>query len=216
MKLHLKLSILLLLQYPIVVAVLMWLYQGGSLFHPDATHYIYDQNYLSDLGRTQSFSAHPNPIWFVYSITLSLVGMGTGFFFYALQQILDSRFKILVTVLGIFSGLGYIGIAFSAVDVQLHQHLFWGRVAYFSFFFGLLLFNILLQRSRYPLIYKYVSILNVFLFAFLLLSLFGPSSKEGVSALQLKTLAQKLMVVLQIIISILIIRRIGIIISSRE
>ena len=216
MKLHLKLSILLLLQYPIVVVVLMWLYQGGSLFRPEAIHYIYDQNYLSDLGRTQSFSLHPNPIWFLYSITLGLVGIGTGLFFYALQQILDSRFKLLVAVLGIISGLGYIGIALSPVDVQLGQHLFWGQIAYFSFFFALLLFNILLQGSRYPYIYNCVLVLNIFLFAFLLLSLFGPSSKEGVSALQLKTLAQKMMVGLQIIISVLIIRRIGSFISSRE
>jgi hypothetical protein len=44
-------------------------------------------------------------------------------------------------------------------------------------------------------------VLNILLFAFLTLSLFGPHSSEGTWALQIKTIAQKIMVFAQLSIS---------------
>ena len=211
MKFISRISLFLLAQYILVVAVLMCLYQGGSYFSPNSIHYIFNQNHLSDLGREFYFNGSPNPFWMVYSITLSLVGIGTGLFFTIIAKQLTTSSRYFVSGLGWISGLAYIGIALFPADTGLYAHLLSGKIAYFSFFFAMLLYNISLNRKKYPVIYKWVFVLNVFLFVYLMLMLFAPSSKESMFALQFKTLAQKIMVGMQLLVSVIIIKKIGMI-----
>jgi FtsH-binding integral membrane protein len=203
-----KITQLLLAQYLIVCMVLIFFYQGGNLFDSHNTSYIMHQNYLSDLGRTKYFSGANNPFWFVYSITLILVGLASALFFRITANKTMSNHKWTVKILGTISGIGYIGIALSPVDIWFKQHIVFGQIAYFSFFFAGLALQVLMDRKNFRQIYKWIFVLNILLFAFLALSLFGPHSSEGVWALQIKTIAQKIMVFAQLSISLVVLYRI--------
>jgi len=197
-----KFIIFLLAQYLVVCVELMFLYKGGSLFDTHYLHYVLDQNYLSDLGRTFYFSNQVNPLWFVYSITLFLVGLGTALFFKNISVLIDDKLRFWVQILGLISGLAYIGIAIFPVDIYFKEHIVSGQIAYFSFFFAFLLFSFLIDRKVYSRIFNWSVLLTLALFVFLLLGFFGPHSNEGVWALQIKTLSQKVMISLQIFVSI--------------
>jgi hypothetical membrane protein len=198
-----KITIFLLLQYFITVSLLIILYQGGYLYAPETDHFIMNKNYLSDLGRVKYFNNYENPFWIYYSFTLSLVGIATILFFKLVSRLQKKR-QFISVIFGLISGLSYIGIAVFPVDKQFDLHIISGKIAYFSFFFAVLNVNFFIDKNKHKIIHNLLLVLNVFLFLFLLLILFGPSSKEGLWALQLKTIAQKIMVSMQLLLSILI------------
>lgn len=193
-------------QYIVTTLILMVLYTGGSRYVPDTTHFVLNQNYLSDLGRTVTFAGQANPYSIFYTITLSLVGLGIFLFYLQLTKPLTNKLKYLVIFLSFISSLSYIGIAIYPVDVDISTHVKFGKMAFFSFFFTSVLFHILMDRKKYSQANKLLFVLNTLLLGYLTLMLFGPSSSQGIWALQLKTIAQKVMVYSQIFLSLLIFR----------
>ena len=187
----------------------MTLYTGGNRYAPELSHFVLDQNYLSDLGRTINFAGKPNAYSIFYAITLSLVGIGIFLFFLQATRIITSKFKYLVISLALVSSISYIGIALFPVDTDIATHVKFGHVAFFSFFFTSALFHILIDKKKHHKINKLLFVLNSLLFGYLVLMLFGPSSSQGVWALQLKTIAQKVMVYSQILLCLLIFKNIN-------
>ncbi len=209
-KINLKNTTLLLFwQYIVVTLILMLLYTGGNRYAPQLTHFVLDQNYLSDLGRTINFAGKQNSYSIFYAITLSLVGIGIALFFWQLTRIITTKLKYLVVLLSVVSSISYIGIALFPVDQDIATHVKFGRVAFFSFFFTSVLFQLLMDKKKYHKANKLLFILNALLFGYLILMLFGPSSSQGVWALQLKTIAQKVMVYSQLFICLLIFKDIN-------
>ena len=196
-----KLCNALFWQYVVVTVIMMLLYSAGNRYAPELSHYVWDQNYLSDLGRSVSFAGVDNPAYIFYSLTLGLVGVGILLFFILIFSTISSAFKYLVLFLAMVSAIGYIGIAFYPVNENIGRHIMFGRLAYFSFFFTTVVTQILLDGNRYKTANTLFYVLNIMLFLYLLLMLFGPSSSVGEWALQLKTITQKLMVYSQIFLS---------------
>lgn len=201
-----QLTRLLFIQYIITTVIMMFLYRGGNRYAPEVNHYVFDQNYLSDLGRTVGFSGVDNPNYYFYSITLGLIGVGILLFFIQLQNTMTNKAKHVMTALATVSAIGYIGIALYPVDLDIQTHITFGRMAFFSFFISTLLAQILLNKQTYKTANILFTILNIMLFSYLILLFFGPSSSLGVWALQLKTIAQKIMVYSQIILCLGILR----------
>jgi len=202
-----QLTLLFFWQYIVVTIVMMFLYTGGNRYAPETTHFVLDQNYLSDLGRTINFVGKTNSYAVFYTITLSLVGVGIFLFFVQVTRKITSKLKYLVILLSLISATSYIGIALYPVDVDIATHIKFGRAAFFSFFFTSVLFHILIDKKEQQKTNYLLFILNTLLFAYLLLMLFGPSSSQGVWALQLKTIAQKVVVYSQITLSLLILKK---------
>lgn len=203
MKKHLSLynlTLFLFVQYVIVTLVMIMFYDAGNRYAPESTHFVFNQNYLSDLGRSVSFTGIENPSYIFYSLTLGLAGIGIFLFFYQLQKSMTSKAKHLISLFALVSALGYIGIALYPVNIDIATHILFGRLAYFSFFFTSVLSHILLNKGKFKTANKLFWVLNILLFLYLLLMLFGPSSSQGVWALQLKTIAQKVIVYGQIIL----------------
>ncbi len=91
-KINLKNSTLFLFwQYIVTTVILMTLYTGGNRYAPELTHFVLDQNYLSDLGRTINFAGKPNAYSIFYTITLSLVGIGIFLFFLQATRIITNK-----------------------------------------------------------------------------------------------------------------------------
>lgn len=198
----------LFLQYVVVTIVMMFLYTAGNRYAPELGHHVWDQNYLSDLGRSVSFAGVENPVYIFYSLTLSLVGVGIFLFFVLIVGTINSRFKSVVLFLALVTTVGYIGIAFYPVNEDIGRHILFGRLAFFSFFFTSVAAQILLDGKRYKTANGLFYVLNIMLFLYLLLMLFSPSSSVGQWALQLKTITQKLEVYSQIFLSLAILKQI--------
>jgi hypothetical membrane protein len=194
-----NLTLFLFVQYVIVTLLMIMFYDAGNRYTPESTHFVFNQNYLSDLGRSVSFAGVENPSYVFYSFTLGLAGIGIFLFFYQLQNSMTSKAKHLISLFALVSAIGYIGIALYPVNIDLVTHVRFGRLAYFSFFFTAVFSHVLLDRGRFKMANKLFWILNILLFLYLLLMLFGPSSSQGVWALQLKTIAQKVVVYSQTI-----------------
>ncbi len=204
-----NLTLFLFWQYLVTTFILMFLYTGGNRYAPELTHFVVDQNYLSDLGRTIDFAGNANPYWIFYTLTLSLVGIGIFLFFVQITKTINHKLKYLLVLLALISSISYIGIALYPVNVDIATHVKFGRMAFFSFFFTSVLFHALVDKKKYHKANKLLFALNALLFGYLLLMLFGPSSSQGIWALQLKTIAQKVMVYSQIFLCLLIFKNIN-------
>jgi len=196
-----NLTLFLLLQYIIVTVILMFTYDAGNRLAPELDYFLLDKNYLSDLGRSVSFSGLDNPSYIYYSLTLGLVGIGILLFFFLLQNTMSHKAKYVLGLLAIISAMSHIGIALYPVDMDLTRHITFGRLAFLSFFLSTLLAHILLDKVKYKRANTLFYVLNIMLFSYILLLFLGPSSTEGVWALQLKTIAQKVMVYGQILLA---------------
>lgn len=203
------LTLFLFIQYVIVTLVMMLNYDAGQYFNHAGTGFIFNQNYLSDLGRTRTFLGAENPSYIFYTLTLSLAGLGVMLFFFLINAASKSVWRFVVMTLGLVSGVCYIGIAINPVDVSLEPHLIFGRLSFFAFFFASLGSQILLNKKVHPLSNKIFTFLNILMFFYLLLMFFGPPSSTGLWAIQLKTLAQKIIVYALMICSVLILNDMG-------
>jgi len=197
-----KITLFLLLQYPFVVLILMMTYKGGYRFHPEINYFVFDKTYLSDLGRIHYFSGNYNPYWWIYSITLTLVGIGIFLFFFLISSSLKTKFRTPILLFAIVSAIGYIGIAVNPVDIYFNKHIFYGKIAFFSFLFTAFL-SLIYTKKNNNFRFKALYILNFFLSAYLIFQLYVPQTTNE-SILQIKVLAQKSIVAVQLIISILI------------
>ncbi len=196
----------LLMQYIIVTVVMVLFYDAGNRYAPELNHFVLDQNYLSDLGRSVGFSGKDNPSYIYYSLTLSLVGIGILLFFLQISNTISHKGKYLMLISAAVSAIAYIGIAYYPVDVNLESHVSYGRLAFLSFFVTTLFSHLFLDKQKYKTANKLFLVLNVMLTGYLILMFFGPSSTRGVWALQLKTISQKIMVYSQIILCMLILK----------
>ncbi|MCF6319126.1 MAG: hypothetical protein L3J83_07605 [Proteobacteria bacterium] len=195
-----KLTKYLFWQYVVVTIVMMIFYTGGHRYAPELTYYVLDQNYLSDLGRSVDYAGKENPVYIFYSLTLGIIGVGIFLFFVQTSAKLNIFKKSVILLCGLLSAIGYIGIAVYPADVNLFVHIVYAQSAFFGFFITTVLSQIFMNREKYSTANKLFYILNISLFLYLLLIFFGPSSSQGIWALQLKTIAQKVMVYGQIFI----------------
>ncbi len=196
-------TIFILLQYFFITIILILLYTGGNFINNDATNYVWNLNYLSDLGRVFYFNENKNPFSFFYASSMWLVGIGTALYFYLVGSLVKkNRVKKSIIILGILSGLGYMLVGYYPVDLYLKQHISVGMLAFYSFFLAELLLIIFINKAKFPLIF-YLTLLIVFLFIFRIILIFfiKNAGLEFETLLKLKTISQKILVYAQILVS---------------
>ena len=203
MKNLIDLTIFLLLQYLFTTIILINLYQGGSYFHPETANFVLYQNYLSDLGRSYYYNGKVNLFWSLYSATLFLVAIGTVLFFYILSRMVLKK-RTLIVFFGLLSGIGFLGVSFYLVDTDFSYHILSGRLAYVSFLLGSLTTMVNWKKIHYPNVYLWLMILNFFLFGYLVMLFVMPPSFENEFFLAIRTVSQKIIVFIQILIASLI------------
>ena len=199
-----KIALFLILQYLITVFLLILLYKGGNYYNPDEAFFVFEKNYLSDLGRTAYFNGERNPLWWIYSITLALAGLGTFLFFFLMAKNLRVYQKSMVLFFALLAGLGLVGIAVFPVDIYLKPHIISGSIAFFSFFIALLFLLVFSVKTNTKM-QNFLLFLFIFLFSvFLAIKFLAPSSRQSEQALMLKVIAQKIIVASQLLIPVLL------------
>ncbi len=145
------------IQYAIFISASMLFYAGGSLNNPEAQGYSFWTNFLSDLGRTRSYSGKPNTIssilftiaYLLFAILLIPFLLAVPHFFDGNQR--EKRLSKLGSVFGILSAITLIGIAFTPWDIYTVAHGIFAVIQPLTVVLSLVLYSIaMFHNKEYP------------------------------------------------------------------
>ena len=206
-------------QYILVIFVIlqfisMLTYSSGTFFDPLNHGYSFTRNFLSDLGRTESFSGNINFIS-CQIFNLSLIMAGCVFIMYFINVhnifVLHKYYKLayLGSILGIMAGIALIGVGMTPSDLYLSQHVLSAKWLFRCFLGSSVCYSIIIIRSNifknnYAIGYMFFAFL---IFSYIILSELGPDPKESELALTFQVISQK--IILLVLISAVFLQTIG-------
>lgn len=196
-------SLICILQYIVTTSILFYFYHGASRYNFEYSSYVFFENFLSDLGRVTGFNGQKNVTAVYYASTLSLVGIGTLSFFVYIKHLFKSYvFSKYGLFIGAASGISLALVGVFAVDESRALHLTFLGIGYILFFITLLGYNILMFRDKekFKNVLYLTTTLNLALFVYILILIFGGSPDESISSLTLQVVSQKVIVYGQLFI----------------
>ncbi len=139
-----KASILLMIvlpQFIVLTTFGMIFYAGGNRLDPNAQGYSFIYNTFSDSGRIVAHSGNPNMVssvlWFIalWTLGFSIILFSLLIPHYLSENCVEKGLTFVGSLLGIFSGISFIGLAFAPADLYPALH---NRFNDLGFIFGLL------------------------------------------------------------------------------
>jgi hypothetical protein len=131
-------------------AAAILVYPGGTVIEPHAERFLFWQNFLSDLGRTQTFAKASNTasrMFFVPAVIL--ISVASWVYFRGLFQRLvlkeKPRFAKVFLLAVWITALARVGVGVTPWDLVGPLHLFFVQLTFLS---GLTLGSLLLQEAR--------------------------------------------------------------------
>ena len=193
-----------LIQFPklmtavfIIMQVLaMTLYPGSTYLNNSAEHYIFTQNFLSDLGRYYTFKGELNIFSFIlFNCSLIIVGITFIIFFIKIQKLfindqINIRLSKAGTLFAILGSLCMIGVACTPSDLLHKEHVFFADYIFRFYIPAALLYSIAMYRlngldNKYSLGYL---LFSIFVFLYVLQSIYIPKPFDN----NIKDLSEKL------------------------
>jgi len=192
--------------FVLLTVAAMFAYPGGLYSGELTPGYDFFRNFFSDLGRVKVIDGSPNTASLIlFFLALSIAGIGLVFFFIAFREFFKSDrirniLSLLGTIIGVVSGLCFVGIACAPYDLFLDIHyqlVFW---AFRTFLVAVSIYAyVIFQQNDYPRQYGWVFIaFSVLLAAYLVLLTYGPSAKTP-EGLIIQATGQKIIVYVSII-----------------
>jgi len=179
----------------------MLTYSGGTFFDPQNTGYSFTRNFLSDLGRTESFSGNINFIpSLLFNMSLLLAGGVFVMFYFNIRSLfLEGNYiglAFLGSVFGILGGIALVGVGLTPSDLYLSFHELSATWMFRCFFVASLCYSIIIYRSDF-IENKYA--FGYFLFAlsilfYIFISELGPSPMGSELALTIQVVSQKIII----------------------
>jgi hypothetical membrane protein len=188
------------IQFVLLTFIAMLFYPGGTHDEPNAKGYSFFNNFFSDLGLTVSPSGETNTVSFIlFILSLTLAGLAIILFFITSTDLFKNTPgrtpSLLGSIVGVFSGLSYIGIAFTPADLYLEWHGNFVLLAFSSFLLVVILYTIAIYLNKgYPNRYAYVYLVFAVLLAIYLWLLFA-----GPNDIRIQATGQKAIVYAEII-----------------
>ena len=108
-------------------------YNGGTYKNPDLEYYSFSQNYLSDLGRYDTYSGEKNTIpFYAFNIGLLILSFIFSLYFLYLPNLYDDNSKMIFLsryggVCGFLGSLCFAGVAFTPSDLLFDLHVFFAN-----------------------------------------------------------------------------------------
>jgi hypothetical membrane protein len=193
------------LQFVVLTIAAMWLYPGGAKYVLGADHYLFFQNFFSDLGATRTHSGRNNlPSEVLFVVALSVVGAGMIASSSSWKVIAQTRgsgagWAVAAQVLSILSGACFIGVGVTPWNLVLAAHNTFVKAAFLLLLGFLLSITMLQLKNRWPRQYNVCNWINlVLLAAYLYILLDGPrlDTERG---LAIQVAAQKIIVYASIV-----------------
>jgi hypothetical protein len=192
--------------FVLLTVIAMFTYPGGLYTGELTTHYDFFRNFFSDLGRITAEGGKSNLVSAIlFFLALSIAGIGLIFFFIAFRQFFKGSQTVNIislagTMVGVASGLLFIGIACAPYDLLLdihYQFVFW---AFRTFFIAVSIYAyVIFHQTLYPHRYGWVfAAFAIFLAAYIGLLEFGPEASTP-TGLVIQATGQKIIVYVSII-----------------
>ncbi len=195
------LSIIGCLQFGVLTSIAMIFYMGGTYIDSSPLGYIFWMNYFSDLGRTVAHSGIPNTISFVlFTIALSLWGITQIPFYISFPTFFKTypnlrKISISGSILGIISGISFVGIAFTPSDITSSFHDLFVVICFFFVYFSIILYSyVIFKNENYPNFYGIILTISAFILNVYFLILFVTSNSRTPEGLLISVVGQKLMI----------------------
>ncbi len=117
------------IQFVILTALAMLAYPGGTHIDPASPGYAFFANFFSDLGRMQAHNGAPNTLSAaLFVVALSVAGLSLILFFLAAWRDFQVSTGLralsgIGSALGVLTGAGFVGVAWTPADVFPEQHI---------------------------------------------------------------------------------------------
>lgn len=193
----------------IIIASILWFiltflamlfYAGGTYVNPNSPGYDFFSNFNSDLGRTVAHSGRPNTISFVIFtinhvlLCVSLILFWIAVYHFFIEDGIKKWMSLVATILGIFVGIGFLGIVFTPADLYLEPHRIFNRISFSALLIVVILYAIAIYLNEdYPNRYSYVHIIYIIIVAIYLLLLFTGPSITTAEGLRIQATSQKIL-----------------------
>lgn len=184
----------------------MVLYTGGTRFEPELSRYSFFGNFFSDLGRTTTFSGASNaPVYYIFTLTGVLAGAATIVFFLLFPKLFPAEKKNFWlwsgSLLGVASGICYIGISLTPWDIYFNAHILFVKVGFSFFLAACIVLSIWIHNHPdYPLFYSVVFGMFIVILSIYMVILFtSPGGKLTPAGIRIQVVSQKIVLYAQMI-----------------
>ena len=205
------LNIIGCLQFIILTSIAMLYYAGGTYADSTPTNYQFWYNFFSDLGSTVAHSGNSNKTAFIFFlIAFSIWGLSQIPFFVSLtflfKHIKNLRiFSYTGSILGVLTGICYIGIAFTPSNFLNPLHEFFVGIAFSSIFISNILYSIAIFRNKeFSNFYAIILTISAVILAIYFILLYLNPSIITPEGLLIQATGQKVMIYTLLICGILL------------
>ena len=183
--------------------IAMLSYSGSTFFDSFNPGYSFSRNFLSDLGRTKSFSGEVNFLSAqLFNMSLIMTGGVFTIFYLHVQRVFtDDNQRVLAiigSIFGVFGGLSLIGVGLTPADLYLELHIIFATWLFRFFFMASLCYTLVIYfhsnfKNKYAGGYL---IFTISILLYIILSELGPDPKVSQFALTLQVISQKMMILI--------------------
>ena len=187
----------------IINIISIFCYPGGTYLDNSTLGYSISQNFLSDLGRTISFS---NEINFIssqlFNMSLIMAGIIFIFFYINIRKIfINTNQNLLIiigSIFGVFGGISLAGVGLTPSNLFLEMHIIFATWLFRFFFVASICFSILIFVDKiFP--NKYAGgylFFTISILLYILISELGPDAKTNLLALSIQVISQKIILII--------------------
>jgi hypothetical protein len=178
----------------------MLVYPGGARYRYKADHYLFFDNFLSDLGATETLTGHRNTASRVLFI-IALVGLGLALAWFASAwRTLATRSDATTTLgqagqmLGVLTAAGLVGIALTPWDRALDRHELLVLATFGALYTYIACLTIVVALNGWPrrwvvINLGYLTLLGAYIVSYLV----GPD-RDTIDGVRFQVTAQKVLV----------------------
>jgi hypothetical protein len=187
-------------QFVVLTVLAMFAYAGGAQYSLDCDHYLFFQNFFSDLGATKTYSGRSNTLSHVlFTVALASVGLALLAFAPSWRVIVARRRArrragIASQVSALISGVGFIGIAATPWDHFLDAHNNFVRLAFAVLLAYMLCLTAVQVANAWPRPYIVANAVYLVILVGYVIILFAGPGLHTLSGLRLQVGAQKVIV----------------------
>ena len=184
--------------FVVLTLIAMLTYAGGSVDDHSARGYSLTHSFLSNLGMITALSGRSNWVSAIlFFIALAMAGAALVMFFILFRRLfqatrIQKTLSLSGTILGILSGISFMGIAFAPADIARPAHILFVTWAFRLFPLAVLCYvPVLFIDRHYPKAYAWVfTIFCLLLIGYYLLMTNGPSYSSA-QGLVIQVVGQK-------------------------
>jgi len=181
----------------------MILYPGSTYRDHLTLGYSFTENFLSDLGRTLTFSGEINFLSSqLFNMSLVLAGGVFALFYLHVRKVFNSdkqkSLAFIGSFLGILGGISLVGVGLTPADLYLNLHIIFANCLFRFMFVASLFYTIVI--FRHPTFENKYSggylVFSITILIYILISELGPGPRVSHFALVLQVVSQKIILLI--------------------